>query len=175
MALTAEKLKLKKGMRVLDVGCGFGGLSRYLASEHGVSIVAITNSREMAAYSKKNCAGLDVTVLEVDWRDLDEIGRFDRVVGIEVMFRVGRHNLDEFFAKISSCLKPDGICVIQDFWNHPDMPHNLATATKYFFPGHYVFSIDKILRQSGKYFRLEGYLDMSDDLKATGYHWLANF
>jgi cyclopropane-fatty-acyl-phospholipid synthase len=85
MELIAQKLKLKKGMRVLDIGCGWGGLCNYLAKNHGVECVGITISEEGVKYAKEKGKGLDVDFRLMDYRDLNE--EFDRVVSVG-MFEV---------------------------------------------------------------------------------------
>ncbi|OXA39615.1 Cyclopropane-fatty-acyl-phospholipid synthase [Folsomia candida] len=163
--LTAEKLQLTPGMRVLDLGCGFGGMSRFLAEKYDVNVVGITNSSEMAAHAKEMCGQLkSVEIQEVDWRDLNEPGKFDRIIGIEIMFHIGRHNLDEFFRKLHNCLKPGGICVLQDFSVRPGQPRSMRFLQN-FFPGHCVLRLDDIFSVSEKYFSLEGYLDLTDDME----------
>ncbi|XP_021959250.1 cyclopropane-fatty-acyl-phospholipid synthase [Folsomia candida] len=111
MELTAEKLQLKAGMRVLDLGCGFGGLSRYLAKNFDIQVVGVTNSSSMAAYARDICYGLPVEIREIDWREISEEKAFDRIVGIEILFHIGSHNLEAFFKKLFNLLKPNGILV----------------------------------------------------------------
>lgn len=175
MELTAANMKLKPGMRVLDLGCGFGGFSHYLATQHDVNVLAVTNSSEMATATRELCAGLNVQVWEADWRDLtDENGSFDRVVGIEVLFHVGRHNIEPFFRQISKWLKPEGICVLQDFAVKPGTVHYYNIVHQYFFPGCYIYELSQIMGVSEKYFSLEKYTDLTPDLERTSGDMLKN-
>lgn len=167
MDLSAKQMKLKPGMRILDLGCGFGGLRKYLSSKYHVSVVGVTNSREMAVAARDNCYGLNVEIRDMDWRDLDETEQFDRVVGIEVMFHCGRHNMDTLFKKIHQCLKPEGICVIQDFSCKPGCPNNFVTLQTYWFPGFYIFHKYQVLSVAERYFRTDCVLDMTDDIVKT--------
>ncbi|CAL8100367.1 unnamed protein product [Orchesella dallaii] len=80
MDLIAKKLMLSPGMSVLDIGCGWGGLSKYLAENYGVRVVGITVSQEGAKYARERCSKLPVDIRLMDYRDLDE--KFDRIVSV---------------------------------------------------------------------------------------------
>jgi cyclopropane-fatty-acyl-phospholipid synthase len=95
MELIAQKLNLKPGMRVLDIGCGWGGLCKYLAQKHGVECVGITVSKEGVKYGETLCEGLPVDLRLMDYRDLDE--EFDRVVSVGMFEHVGSNNYRTFF------------------------------------------------------------------------------
>ncbi|XP_021960703.1 cyclopropane-fatty-acyl-phospholipid synthase [Folsomia candida] len=165
MELTAEKLQIKAGIRVLDLGCGFGGLSRHLAKNFDIEVVGITNSSSMAAYAGNVCRELPVEIREIDWREICEKEEtFDRIVGIEILFHIGSHNLEAFYKKLFNLLKPEGILVLQDFSVRKDSAHNLNFLQKFVFPGHYMYSLAQIFEISEKYFGLEEYLDMSRDM-----------
>jgi len=94
MELTAQKLKLKPGMRVLDIGCGWGGLVKYMAEKYGVECVGITISKEGAKGCRERCANLPVDIRLMDYRDLDE--KFDRIVSVGMFEHVGKKNYNEF-------------------------------------------------------------------------------
>jgi cyclopropane-fatty-acyl-phospholipid synthase len=88
MELIAQKLQLKPGMTVLDIGCGWGGLCKYLAKHHGVKCVGITISEQGVKYAKANADGLSVEYRLMDYRDLNET--FDRVVSVGMFEHVGK-------------------------------------------------------------------------------------
>ena len=85
--LICRKLELEPGMRVLDIGCGWGGLAYYMAKHYQVSVVGVTISAEQQKMAQQSCADLDVTILLQDYRDLHE--SFDRIVSVG-MFRTCR-------------------------------------------------------------------------------------
>ncbi|EOM2311982.1 class I SAM-dependent methyltransferase, partial [Escherichia coli] len=72
LKMICEKLQLKPGMRVLDIGCGWGGLAHYMASNYDVSVVGVTISAEQQKMAQERCEGLDVTILLQDYRDLND-------------------------------------------------------------------------------------------------------
>lgn len=80
MDLIANKLMLKPGMKVLDIGCGWGGLCKHLAENYGVSMVGITVSEEGAKFARDRCSKLPVDIRLMDYRDLNE--EFDRIVSV---------------------------------------------------------------------------------------------
>ena len=80
MELICRKLQLKPGMRVLDIGCGWGGLGRYMAQQYGVHVTGVTVSWAQAQYAESHSEGLDVEWLLKDYRSL--IGKYERVVSV---------------------------------------------------------------------------------------------
>ena len=95
MDLTCRKLGLQKGMRVLDVGCGFGGLARWMASRYDVNVIAVTVSKNQAVQANTRCLGLSVSVELIDYRKIS--GTFDRVVSVDMFEHVGPRNYRMFF------------------------------------------------------------------------------
>lgn len=95
MKLIARKLDLKPGMRVLDLGCGWGTLCKYFAENYGVECVGVTVSTEGCQYAKRVCSGLPVKILLKDYREINE--KFDRIYSIEMFEHVGFHNHRDFF------------------------------------------------------------------------------
>jgi cyclopropane-fatty-acyl-phospholipid synthase len=88
--LACRKLELRPGMRLLDIGCGWGGTAMYAAERYGVSVLGITVSEQQAMYARELCEGLDVEIRLQDYRDLD--GKFDRVVSIGMFEIEDWHN-----------------------------------------------------------------------------------
>jgi cyclopropane-fatty-acyl-phospholipid synthase len=109
--LLCRKLQLKPGMRVLDIGCGWGNFARYAARKYHVSVVGLTVSKEQAALARERCSGLDVEIILQDYREYS--GVFDRVVSIEMIEAVGRRNMAGFFNMVRSCLKDGGLFALQ--------------------------------------------------------------
>jgi len=107
MDLIARKLKLKPGMKVLDIGCGFGSMAKYLAENYQVSVVGYTLSKQQMEFANKSTEGLSCEFRLEDYRNAHE--KFDRVYSIGFFEAVGRHNFREYFEVVHRCLADDGI------------------------------------------------------------------
>ncbi|WP_243690050.1 cyclopropane fatty acyl phospholipid synthase, partial [Cronobacter sakazakii] len=95
LKLICEKLQLKPGMTLLDIGCGWGGLAAFAARHYGVSVTGVTISAEQQKMAQERCQGLDVTILLQDYRDLDS--QFDRIVSVGMFEHVGPKNYATYF------------------------------------------------------------------------------
>ena len=111
----AQKLDLKPGEQVLEIGCGWGGFAEIAAAEFGCKVVCLTLSREQADFARERMrrAGLDeaVEIRLQDYRDVD--GRFDKIVSIEMFEAVGQENWQTYFAVLDRCLKRGGRAALQ--------------------------------------------------------------
>lgn len=145
LELICRKLRLKKGERFLDIGCGWGSLVLHAAVEHGAAAHGITLSREQAAVARKRIeeGGLcDQCVVEHrDYRHCAELrGSFDKIASIGMFEHVGLPNLPVYFAHVHELLKPGGT-----FLNHGIARSRLAPARKSSFIDHYVFPDGKLV------------------------------
>jgi len=143
----AAKLLLQPGMRVLDIGCGFGGLALHLARAHGVDVVGLTLSQEQWRVSQERAkaAGLadKVTFKLLDYRE--ESGRYDRIVSVGMFEHVGRSHYDEFFGKLRQLLRDDGVCLLHSIGRMAPPGMTSPWLIKYIFPGGYVPSLSETL------------------------------
>lgn len=134
----AAKLCLdRSGLKVLDIGSGWGGLSLYLAEAFGADVTGVTLSREQHGYSMRRAArssAAERVRFELrDYRELD--GRFDRVVSVGMFEHVGKTNYPEFFARLNEFLTEDGIALIHSI-GYADTPAPINPfIRKYIFPG----------------------------------------
>ncbi len=110
MDLICRKLGLRPGMRVLDIGCGWGGLARYMAERHGVEVTGINISTEQLAYAREHAGDLPVIYVKKDYRELE--GTWDRLVSVGMFEHVGRRNYRAFFETARRCLAPDGLFLL---------------------------------------------------------------
>jgi cyclopropane-fatty-acyl-phospholipid synthase len=132
LELICRKLQLERGMRVLDIGCGWGGLARYAARNFGVEVVGITVSKEQIELATRLSAGLPVEFRYTDYREVDE--RFDRIVSVGMFEHVGRPHYKDFFAACDRCLKPSSLMLLHTVGYLKEEPIN-PWYDKYIMPG----------------------------------------
>jgi cyclopropane-fatty-acyl-phospholipid synthase len=142
----AQKLCLEPGMRVLDIGCGWGGMALTLAQDYGVTVTGVTLSENQlkTAQMRAEAAGLSdkIDFRLQDYRSLS--GPYDRIVSVGMFEHVGVPNYASYFQKVSELLGPDGIALIHTIARSaPPMAHS-PWIHKYIFPGGYVPSLSEI-------------------------------
>ncbi len=142
----AAKLRLASGQRVLDIGCGWGGLALYLASVADVEVVGITLSREQIkiAKARAKAAGLEdrVKFELVDYRELE--GRFDRVISVGMLEHVGAPFLDTYFRAVRNRLSDDGLALVHSISSIEPPGVTGPFLAKYIFPGGYSPSLSEV-------------------------------
>ncbi len=142
----ADKLCLKPGMRVLDIGCGWGGMGLTLARDYGVNVVGVTLSKEQhkVAVKRAKAEGLEDQV-EFHLQDYRHVqGPFDRIVSVGMFEHVGVPHYREYFDHIRNFLTPDGIALIHTIGRVA--PPNVTSpwVAKYIFPGGYVPALSEV-------------------------------
>ena len=163
----AAKLHLKPGMRVLDIGCGWGGLALYLHRHYGVDVLGIALAPDQIEFSRERAAEAGVSdhvkFELMDYRDVE--GPFDRIISVGLIEHLGTPHYPGFFAKMHELLAPDGVMVshccgragrpgVTDKWTR-----------KYIFPGGYIPSLSELVNQAEKH-RL-----LVTDVEALRYHY----
>ncbi len=142
LELICRKLHLEPGMRLLDIGCGWGGFARFAAAEHGAVVTGVTPAQEQARLAREVCAGLPVDIRQCDYRDVR--GRFDRIVSIGMMEHVGPRNLKTFFGRCDDLLAGDGMMLHHTIGSLVSKNHTDPWFDKYIFPGGVVPSLAQI-------------------------------
>jgi cyclopropane-fatty-acyl-phospholipid synthase len=155
LAHIAAKLRLGPGLRVLDIGCGWGGLAIYLAHHCGVSVTGITLSEEQRALALENVAkaGLaDRIAIElVDYRELAARGaQFDRIVSVGMFEHVGAPQYETFFRACARLLAPEGVMLLHTIGRMGKPGQTDAFTRKYIFPGGYIPALSETLAASEK-------------------------
>ena len=147
----AAKLALKPGQRVLDIGCGWGGMALYLHKVAGVDVLGVTLSERQLeiARQRAEAAGVsDHVKFELrDYRLLDET--FDRIVSVGMFEHVGAKHYDEFFAKCSDLLKPDGVMLLHTIGKLGETSASPDPFTdKWVFPGYHLPAVSEMTTAS---------------------------
>jgi cyclopropane-fatty-acyl-phospholipid synthase len=144
----AAKLMLKPGQRVLDIGCGWGGMALYLAQVADVEVLGVTLAEEQlkVARERAEAAGLSDRVrFELqDYRNVE--GQFDRVVSVGMMEHVGASELGTYFANVRDRLTPDGVALIHSIMTTKSTSLTDPFTQKYIFPGGYVPGASETLK-----------------------------
>jgi cyclopropane-fatty-acyl-phospholipid synthase len=143
----AAKLLIERGHRVLDIGCGWGGLALYLAEICGARVAGITLSNEQlaAARARADERGLSeaVSFRLQDYRDLDE--RFDRIVSVGMFEHVGVGHYNAFFRRLAASLADDGVAVLHSIGRSEEPGVTNPWIRKYIFPGGYIPALSEVL------------------------------
>ncbi|WP_423820518.1 cyclopropane-fatty-acyl-phospholipid synthase family protein [Salinisphaera sp. SPP-AMP-43] len=147
LAHIGRKLLLKPGDKVLDIGCGWGGMALYLAETYDVEVVGLTLSNDQFSHAKKRAEakGLShrVTFLKEDYREHQ--GAYDAIVSVGMFEHVGRPQYQTFFDQVARLLKPDGRSLIHTIARNGVPPRDSRNwITKYIFPGGYIPSLSDI-------------------------------
>lgn len=155
-ALIAAKLLLEPGQRVLDIGCGWGGLGLHLALEHGAWVTGVTLSQEQhrVAEERAKSAGLanQLRFRLQDYREVD--GVFDRIVSVGMFEHVGAPHYREFFATLRTHLADNGVALLHTIGRADGPGATNPWMAKYIFPGGYSPALSEILtvvERSGLY------------------------
>jgi len=146
---TADRLEIGQGMSVLDIGCGWGAMTRLVAKEtHAEQVVGITLAKEQLALAKENAppeTGNRLRYILADYRDhaRDNPGRYDRIVSIGMFEHVGRPQFQTYFQAIERMLRPGGRALIHTIIK-PNREPTSAWIDKYIFPGGYIPTLQEL-------------------------------
>jgi cyclopropane-fatty-acyl-phospholipid synthase len=171
--LIARKLNIKKGMRILDIGCGWGGFAKHVASNYGAKVIAITLSENQASLAREVCKGLDVEVRVQDYRDLNE--KFDRIVEIGMFEHVGVKNYREFMEICHKSLQDGGMVMLHTIGSNTSSLMADAWIDKYIFPGGQLPSIAQIGKSVEGLFVMEDWHNFGTHYDKTLMAWFKNF
>ncbi len=171
--LVCRKLDLGPGLRVLDVGCGWGEALKYAAERYGISGVGITVSREQAEFARQLCDGLPIEIRLQDYREIDE--RFDRVFSLGMFEHVGVRNYDIYFDTVRRCLDPHkGLFVLHTIGGNQSVRHTDRWIGKYIFPNSMLPSAEQITQSVEGRFVIEDWHNFGTDYDRTLQAWRDN-
>jgi cyclopropane-fatty-acyl-phospholipid synthase len=173
LELICQKLKLKKGQRILDIGCGWGGFAYYAARNYQVEVVGITISAAQEKLAKQRCKGLPVEIRFQDYRDVNE--EFDRIVSIGMLEHVGYKNYGIFMESVKRNLKTDGWCLLHFIGGNETVHTNDPWINKYIFPEGLIPSAAQIVKAMEGKFVMEDWHNFGLDYDTTLMAWRENF
>jgi cyclopropane-fatty-acyl-phospholipid synthase len=142
----AAKLVLRPGDKVLDIGCGWGGMALYLASECDVDVTGLTLSAEQHTVAQRRAAAAGLSDrVRFHLRDYrEERGRYDRIVSVGMFEHVGVNHYGQFFAQLKSMLTPDGIALLHAIGRMEGPGSTNPWLRKYIFPGGYSPALSEV-------------------------------
>lgn len=171
--LICRKLGLRRGERILDIGCGWGGLLKYACDRYGVEGAGLTVSKKQAELAKKICDGLPVEIRLQDYRDVDE--KFDHIVSVGMFEHVGHKNYRTYMETVYRCLKDGGLFLLHTIGkNFSDFAMD-PWFEKYIFPNSLVPSMKQIAAAAEKLFVVEDWHNFGPYYDQTLMAWFRNF
>lgn len=175
--LVCRKLGLRPGMRVLDIGCGWGEALKFAAERYGVEGVGVTISHEQAEYARRLCAGLPVEIRLQDYRELHE--PYDRIFSIGMFEHVGAKNYDTYFEVARRCLRDDeatggGLFLLHCIGSNVSVQHTDPWIGRYIFPNSMLPSAKQIAACTEGRFVTEDWHNFGTDYDLTLQGWRAN-
>ncbi len=173
MELICQKIGLGREDRILDIGSGWGGFSRYAAERYGCEVTAINISGEQNRYASEFCKGLPVRILNCDYRDIR--GVFDKVVSVGMFEHVGQKNYKTFMRGVARCLKNDGIFLLQTIGGNNSQIKCDPWTVKYIFPNSMLPSIAQIGKAAEGLFVMEDWQNLGPHYDKTLMAWNDNF
>jgi cyclopropane-fatty-acyl-phospholipid synthase len=171
--LVCRKIGAHQGMRILELGCGWGSFARYAAEKYGAEVTGVTVSREQVALGSEICKGLPVELRLQDYRDVS--GVYDAVVSIGVMEHVGYKNYSTYMEVVNRCLNPDGVALIHTIGGNKTITHGEPWTDKYIFPNGMLPSISHLGKAMEKVFVMEDWHNFGPYYDPTLMAWVANF
>jgi cyclopropane-fatty-acyl-phospholipid synthase len=171
--LICRKLQLRRGERLLDIGCGWGGLIRHAAEHYGVRATGITVSREQLALAQQLCAGQPVDLRLQDYRLLD--GRYDKIVSVGMFEHVGPKNYPVYLDTVHRLLASDGLFLLHTIGSDITTLATDPWIDRYVFPNGKLPSARELSEALEGRFLVEDWHNFGPDYDRTLMSWHARF
>src|SRR5262245_7677503 len=171
--LVCRKLRLEPGMRVLDIGCGWGGAAQFAAERYGVKVTGVTVSRNQAMAASARCKGLPVKILLQDYRSLT--GRFDRIWSLGMFEHVGFRNYRVYFDTARRMLDGAGLFLLHTIGSNTSQEANDPWIERYIFPNSLLPSISQIGAAVERLFVVEDWHSFGPYYDRTLLAWYERF
>lgn len=173
LELVCRKLGLRQGMRVLELGCGWGSFAKYAAETYGVEVTGLSVSKEQIALGRALCDGLPVHLHVDDYRNAR--GRYDRVVSIGLMEHVGHRNYRAYMDIVDRCLVPNGVSLIHTIGSPTSEWAPDPWTQKFIFPNGQLPSVAALASAMEGLFRFEHLQTLGRHYDPTLVAWHRNF
>lgn len=171
--VVCQKLQLKPGQRVLDIGCGWGSFLKFAAEKYGIQGVGVTVSKEQVTLARELCTDLPIEIRLQDYREVKE--QFDHVVSLGMFEHVGAKNYRSYMEVASQCLKDDGLFLLHTIGGNKSVAHTDPWIEKYIFPNSMLPSVAQIGTSVEGLFVLEDWHSFGAYYDNTLMAWFQNF
>jgi len=171
--LICQKLGLQPGMKILDIGCGWGSFAKYAAEKFKVKVIGITVSKEQVELGKRLCKGLPVEIRLQDYRDVKE--KFDCVVSVGMFEHVGYKNYRTYMKVVHHCLKDNGLFLLHTIGKNKLETSADPWINKYIFPNGMLPSGRNIGKAIEGLFIMEDWHNFGAYYDETLMAWYKNF
>ena len=171
--LVCRKLHLKPGMKVLEIGCGWGGFAKYAAENYGVSVHGVTVSKEQMDYAERSCIGLETKFEMKDYRELNT--KYDAIVSIGMFEHVGYKNYRNYMEVAQRCLEDEGLFLLHTIGRNTPSRSTDPWTNKYIFPNGMIPSPAQISKSLQGIFIVEDWHNFGQYYDPTLMAWNENF
>jgi cyclopropane-fatty-acyl-phospholipid synthase len=173
LELVCRKINLEPGMKILELGCGWGSFAKYAAENYGVEVIAVTVSERQVELGSELCKGLPVKIMLEDYRNVS--GKYDRVISIGIMEHVGYKNYRTYMEVTDRSLDDEGIAFFHTIGGNMSSTITNAWSNKYIFPNGMLPSIAQLGKAMEGVFVMEDWHNFGPDYDKTLMAWHANF
>ncbi len=171
--MICQKLELQPGEKLLDIGCGWGGLAWYAATHYQVQVLGVTVSKEQQQFAQAKCKGLPIAIELIDYRDLK--GQYDKIVSVGMFEHVGPKNYPVFFDTVQRLLKPSGLFLLHSIGGFEKTEATDPWIDKYIFPNGKIPSPSEMVQHMEGRLVLEDWHNFGTDYDKTLMAWHDRF